>query len=437
MILFVFLHAAYAAAATPAHLTLDAYLDQVRSKSPLVSAARLHDEGGAARSDQGTETKANTYSLGVGANTDLGLNAKYTWNTAYANQLGTSFPSAGNYTSYNKLDLTLNLARNGFGSELGARQQLIRSGNKSQSLAGKYQFLSTMTQAEVLYWRLAFARQAVQVQRDGLARAQKQLDWAKRRLGLQLGDKSDMLQAQASYDLHNLDLNAAIEDERAAARAFNLLRNQDGESVPEAVAIPSLEDTLRMPAPAREGERLDVQAAAERTKAAQAQSQLDKEALKPNVDLVASYAWNARKPERPDAISNAFKDTYPTKSIAVTFSVPLDVPTWSRGIKGANQEIEAANYELDQTRLGEARDWNDLVTHLNETRSRLQLLGTMESVQREKFENERQRLLRGRTTTYTAITFEQDYANAQLLRLRTQAEVLQTLAQMKAYRGSL
>jgi outer membrane protein TolC len=55
-------------------------------------------------------------------------------------------------------------------------------------------------------------------------------------------------------------------------------------------------------------------------------------------------------------------------------------------------------------------------------------------VQREKFEHERERLLRGRTTTYQAISFEQDYANTQLLRLRTQAEVLQTIAQMKAFR---
>ena len=29
---------------------------------------------------------------------------------------------------------------------------------------------------------------------------------------------------------------------------------------------------------------------------------------------------------------------------------PLDVPTWKRAIRGADQEIEAANYELEQGR---------------------------------------------------------------------------------------
>mgnify|MGYP001046760359 CR=1 FL=1 len=47
-----------------------------------------------------------------------------------------------------------------------------------------------------------------------------------------------------------------------------------------------------------------------------------------------------------------------------------------------------------------------------------------------------ERLLRGRTTTFQALNFEQDYASAQLLRLRTQAEVLQLTAQLNAFRSN-
>lgn len=465
MNLLFFLGTTSALAAVPQQLGLNEYLDQVSGKSPSAIAARLHSEGGLTRAEgasvltfpylfgsanafddqalpaspafQGTETKANGYSVGAGVNTPLGLNGKYSWNSSYGHVVGLAFPSIGDYTSYNKVDLTLNLVRNGFGSEIGARMDLIRSGNTAQSLAGDYQLVATVAQAESTYWRLAFARQAVQVQREVLERAAKLLDWAKRRVGLQLGDRSDVLQAQASYDLHRVDLSSALEEERASARAFNLLRNESGDSVAEAVAIPSLDDTLKISAPAKAGERLDVQAAAEKTRAAQAQSQLDKEQLKPNVDVVASYAWNGRDLGRSAAVSDAFGSQHPTKAIAVNFTVPLDVPTWRRAIRGADQEIEAANYELDQTRLAEARDWSDLATHLDQARTRLGLLSTLENVQKDKFENERQRLLRGRTTTYQTITFEQDYASTQLLRLRTQADVLQTIAQLKAFRGKL
>jgi outer membrane protein TolC len=151
---------------------------------------------------------------------------------------------------------------------------------------------------------------------------------------------------------------------------------------------------------------------------------------------VASYAWNGRNTLRGDAISDAFNNIHPTKSIGANFTVPLDVTTWTRALRGTNLEIEAAGLDLDQARITEARDWNELVSHLAEARARLKLTGTLEIGQKDKFENERQRLLRGRTTTYQTLTFEQDYASAQLLRLRTEAELLQIIAQMKTYRGN-
>ena len=205
--------------------------------------------------------------------------------------------------------------------------------------------------------------------------------------------------------------------------------------MPEAVGLPSLEETLKMEAPGKSGDRLDIQSAAEKTKAVQAQAQIDKENLKPNVDIIAAYAWNGRESARSPAISEALTDKHPSQSIAITFSMPLNAPTWTSAIHGANQEIEAADKELDQLRLNELREWNDLSARFEQLRTRLKLAGTIENVQKEKFENERQRLQRGRTTTFQALTFEQDYASAQLLRLRTQAEILQTIAQMKTFRG--
>lgn len=445
-------------------LTIRDYLDQVSGKSPAAQAQRLHAEGGARRAEgaevltfpylfggasnyvdkaetafptqQGTETRSTVYSLGLGVNTPFGLNGKYTWNNADVLTIGSAFATPGRYTSYNRLDFTLNLIRNGFGSEIRARKDLIRYGNSAQGFAGEFAYTAKLAEAETTYWRLALARQAVEVQKDVLARAGRLLDWARRRVSMQLGDRSDLLQAQAQNDLYTIALSTAVEEEKNAARAFNLLRNQEGDSVPEAVGFPSVDETLKMPAPERLGERLDVQAAANRTKALQAQAQLDKEALKPNVDVTAAYAWNGRDPTRSEAVSEAFGSKHPTRMIGVTFSVPLNVPTWSSALKGADMEIEAAQLELDQARLNEGKDWLELQARLKQAKARLSLVKTLEGVQKEKFENERGRLQRGRSTTFQALTFEQDYAQSQLNRLRTQAEVLQLLAQMRTYVAS-
>jgi len=453
-----------ASAFSATQLTLSEYLNQVNGKSPIVEAQKLHAEGGLKRAEgsevltfpylfgsannyvdkaetafpaqQGVETRSTVYSLGVGMNTPFGLNGKYTWNNADVLTLGSSFTTPGRYTSYNRLDFTLNLIRNGFGSEIRARKELIRAANTAQALAGQFAYTAKMAEAEASYWRLALARQAVLVQKDVLARAGKLLEWAKRRVGLQLGDRSDLLQAQASYDLYTLGLATSVEEEKSAARSFNLLRNVEGDSVPEAVAFPSVDEMLKMKAPERDGERLDLRATAEKTKAAQAQAQLDKEQLKPNVDVTATYAWNGRDPARSQATSEAFRGDHPTRAIGVVFSVPLNVPTWNRALKGADQEIDANGLELEQARLNEAKEWRDITARLRDARARLSLVKTIEGVQKEKFENERNRLQRGRSTTFQSLTFEQDYAQSQLNRLRTQAEVLQLLAQMRTYQGS-
>jgi len=459
----VFFAALGAAKASAAPLSLDDYLAEVNAKSPVTAAAQLHEEGGESRAGgaavitapylfgafnkfddqappsfpavQGTETKGDSYSLGVGITSPWGFDAKYSWNTGYTNVIGIAFPTIGNYTSYNKLDFTLNLVKNGGGSEVRARQEIIRAGASAQSLSGGYQLLGQLSQAEAAYWRLALARRSVAVNRDTLARSSKLLEWAKRRVSLQLGDKSDLLQAQANYDLHTIELSAALEEERNSGRAFNLLRNQAGAEVQDSVDLPTVEQALAAQPPSREGESLNVRAAAQRTLAAQAQSQLDKDSVKPSVNIVAGYAWNGRNTLRGDAITDALNNTHPTKSIGANFTLPLDLPTWTRALHGTNQEMEAAGLELDQTRIAETRDWSELESHLAEARARLKLTGTLEEVQREKFENERQRLLRGRTTTYQTLTFEQDYASSQLQRLRTEAELLQIIAQMKTYRG--
>ena len=53
--------------------------------------------------------------------------------------------------------------------------------------------------------------------------------------------------------------------------------------------------------------------------------------------------------------------------------------------------------------------------------------------QKEKLEYERERLKKGRTTTYAILVFEQDYSMAQLNSIRIQAEIVSIVAQMKTF----
>lgn len=473
MLLLLTLAAPFGAASAPAaapgpRLGLDDYLGQVEGGNPALQSARKSSKGFDLRkfdgtvvtspyvfglyqklddkketptpTFQGTRTRGNQFSVGLGANTAVGLSAKYTFNVTKTEIQGATpafLPQSNYYTTYNQLELTQSLFRNGFGSETSAQVTALNAGNLAQSYAEGYRAQAQLVESENAYWRLAFARRTVKIQKEVLERADKILAWAKKRVAMQLGDRADLLQAQASYDLRRLELRSAEEEATNAARSFNLLRGRPGESVPEALDIPNPKSLLQGALPARTGKRLDVLAAEQQEKAAIASAQLDKEKAKPNLDLFASMAWNGRDGRRPEAIEEAMHAKHSTLALGVKFTAPLAIPTMRNTWKGTELAKEAATLTLDRKHLDEEQEWSELLSRLKDARARLSLLQAIESVQREKFENERQRLLRGRTTTYQALTFEQDYAQAQLLRIRTQAEVLRLTAQSRLYGGEL
>lgn len=455
-----------AISALATEISLDQYLAQVQNESPSLKASAMLIEGqsrltsaaslvtspylfaGLSHLDDrqeypnpafsGTRTQGNGYSVGLGMNTIVGLNAKYSFNVTNADITGAQpsfLPMPNYYTAYNKLELTQSLLKNGFGSETRARRDLQRWSHEARSMGEEFQRQMKLAEAETTFYRLAFARRSIQVQQAVLGRAEKILGWAKRRVGNQLGDRADLLQAQSSYDLRRLELQNAIEEERNASRAFNLFRNAPGDTVSEGLQLPTVEQTLKLSTSKERAARADLLAAEAQMQATVASTQLEKEAIKPTLDVFANIAWNGRDAKRTEAISESRKSAHSTTSIGVNLNLPLAFGALDNSWKGMNMTQEAARLDLEQKKLSVDKDWRELSSRLVDARTRLQLLQRIEDVQRDKFENERQRLLRGRTTTYQALTFEQDYAQSQLLSLRTQAEVLQVLTQLKLFRG--
>ncbi len=455
-----------AASAFAAPLSLENYLQQVNQNSPGIKSYRAGAEGHALLKEiggvshapylfantnwlddkkespnpsfTGNHTQASRYSVGLGIDSPIGLDLRYSYNQGHTEIIGalpTVVTLPNSYTTFNRIELTQHLFANGFGARTRAEAELLEAAHLAQEYANRFQLQTALAEAEATYWRLALARQSVDIQDEVSARAKRVLDWAKRRVGLQLGNRSDLLQAQAAYDLRRMELMTAQEEARNAARQFNLLRNREGTQVDEEVQLPSIEAILRMLPEGEETTRLDVKAAEAKERAAIAEATVDRETVKPTLDLVVDYAWNGLDGQRGPAVSESFRNTYPTRSIGVVFRTPLAFGSLLDSLKGNRLTQDAATYELERVRVTATKDKAELESRLQEARSRLSLLRTIENVQKDKVDNEQNLLTRGRTTTYQALTFEQDYATSQLLRLRTQQELLGIVSQLRLFRG--
>jgi outer membrane protein TolC len=451
-----FAAACSALAAEPAPaLTMDAYLSQVDSRSRDLQAAREASEGASLRSsesklvtsplfsaeaqwinDQKTnslfpaayrEVNSKLYSIGLSQQTSFGLKGKLSYTLTNYEYVGNQPPF---WEGLPRLELSQSLLRNGFGSETRAQMELLEAGALATKYSESYRAKAIRAEAEGAYVRLATARELRDVLTRSLQRADQILGWNNRRFRMNLGESSDLYQAQANLESVKLQLQQAIDSERTASRDFNRLRNVDADEVPETVDLP---EQASVPQLARGQYRDDVRAAIENTRVAAANAALGGERNRSELEIFGSYALNSRESSAKRAIDESIGSDIPTRAIGVRFQTPLAFGTKSDVSKGYAKEKIAAETLRDQKVFEQDIEWKNLVLKLDEAKKRYEISKRLVDVQRKKAETERTRLQRGRTTTYQTLLFDQDLNLAEAGRIQTKGEILQILAQMRTY----
>lgn len=372
----------------------------------------------------------NQYQLGVSQTMTTGTQAKFTYSLGYTSYQGFKAPY---YEGRPMIEVTQPLWRNFFGNETRAEQAAHEAGALATHYAEAYKAKATIAQAEITYWRLILARENIVIQKDSLARAEKIAAWTQRRARLKLSDDSDWLQAQAALETRRFQLELAQNEERAASRAFNLTRGVVGDTVNdelqplEAAWIEKIEVPKRVPV------RDDVKAAEQASLASTAQARIALSRNLPILEVYGAYALNSRKPESSDAFSNSWTRQQPTTLAGVRFVLPLDIATVIKVRGGYRRDELAADLSYERKMFEQEQDWDEWVQKFTESKTRLKLAYKIEKAQELKLAHERERLSKGRSTTYQVIVFEQDLAQAQLMRLEAEAQALQGLAQLKLF----
>jgi outer membrane protein TolC len=385
---------------------------------------------------------ADVYSIGVTQATTFGLSAKLSYNFAYYNFVGLNNPSTGSalppyYTGSPTLELTQSLWKNGFGSEVRATMNASQAGNLANQYAQSFRGKQILSEAEAYFWRLVSARQILQVQQEALERAQKIYDWNARRAKVQLTDKSDLLQSEAAFEARKLEMQAAQDEEKAAALSFNMSRGKTGDAVAEKLTPISEEWIDKLKVPTREKMRDDVKAAEQNQILAISNASLSVDKASPTLDLFGNFGLNSQEFGGADAaFSNSFKTDRPTYTFGVRFSAALAPFTAVRAREGWRREQLAAEITLQRRLFEQEQDWTNSSRVFEENKRKLVFARKIEAIQKTKANHERDRLKQGRTTTYQMLLFEQDSAQAQLATIRAQSEVLRIYSQLKLFQTS-
>lgn len=381
------------------------------------------------------KTESQTYSSGISQTSPYGLQSKLYY--AFDDTKYSSVTGSNKYSDASPVvELSLPVWKNGFGRSDRANEEATRAQSEQDSWNAENDRKALLVNAEISYWKLAVMRELVDIQKRGVEASQAIYDYDTKQAGMNLTDKADVLQAKANLESKRLDLKAAQDGEGAALRGLNAYRNSDEES-PLLEKINWNRVKTILPVETNTFDiRADVKAAEAQAKATAANAKIKEEDNKPSLNLYVDYAWNGGATRSSEAVSDSLSSDRPTTTVGLEFSVPLNMGASGDVCAGARKKADAAELAYQQKLRDQESDWHDLKEKLRNARERFEMTFTIESAQKEKLEYERDRLKRGRTTTYQVLQFEKDYLDAEYSRASAGYEVLNLVAQINLYRNN-
>jgi outer membrane protein TolC len=456
-VLFVVLCLPVFAADAPG-LSLDGFLSQVTASGPGYQAASKAVEGLGKQKSQtdllysphlkakaGRQNDRRDSVLNLGSSTipvhklvgdDYSVGVEKVWKYGVITSVGYDwqrFNLNDGYVGYltsPKASVVLPLWRDFLGRQTRAQMDKIKFEIESGEFAAAHQRDAVLFQARNAYWGLQLAREEVSIRKDTLARSETLVAWAKRRVNLRLADDSEALQARAMKQVRELELEQAVENERAARVAFNRLRGKEGEEVQETLdGLNPQVAVLSFQWPQEAPKRWDVRGAESKIKADKAAWVDAKANAWPDLKVFASYTANGMGGTFSDSHQQSLDDHHPTGMVGASIDIPLDVFTAKKSADGYALNYQASKASFDDKTLAARQDWLQLKNRLEDVNRRLVLVTEIEKIQKSKAETERRQLSLGRSTQFQVQSYETEYALSRLQCLGVAAQKLSVWAE--------
>jgi outer membrane protein TolC len=237
----------------------------------------------------------------------LGLNKKFSTGTQIGilssvqavNAEGTQGAaySVETHTGTFGVSLSQSLWKDFFGRSTRLRYERQEALSLAEKNRFNLQVKQAQIQAEGIFWDLVYLEEELQIRKDNLERAGRIEGWVKRRASNGIGDRADVLNAEALRSSRQLQLQMTEDNLTAAKKTLaDQLELGSAESLPKLTA--NL-DKERNPTELSSGKmmRLDSYLAALEARAVMVQSKEATERVRPDLTLEGSWKFGSgRKP---------------------------------------------------------------------------------------------------------------------------------------------
>ncbi len=383
----------------------------------------------------GTETEGSVWRLGLRKETSFGLGANLYFNSQRT-VIHNASPLFLDNPDYNEartvLELRQSLWRNGFGATTRNNIAAKRAAIDTELSESRSQLKNFLFDAKNVYWALVSYNQIVKLQEENVGRARLMRNRMSRGEKLRLFDDTDAMQSEAAFQSRDLELQTSLDERAKLVRQFNTLRGLNSDESPQLEGLPVKEFTLDDKGSGKM-RRDDFDALRARARGAVAMAEGAVSQIRPQLDLTASFAGNGRDGLTSKSHELATTDKYPSWSVGLMFSIPIDVNLILDVKRGYRARAKSAREMEAMADFNEERVWQDLVKQRKEAFGRYQRAIGVEKIQTELVVRERRRLSNGRATTFEALSIEQGLALAQIQRVRAELAFMQIHNAIKTF----
>lgn len=386
--------------------------------------------------------RINSNELSFGISQALPFGAQYKigyslFENEYENaNFGGSNVEFNNWNSAPRLEVSIDLWRNFSGRSSRAEQLSSHHQNQSEALSAKAKRIEIVLQAQSTYWNLVATKKLVQIQTEAFQRSEDLLKFVQKKAGMDLREKSDVLQVRASLESSRLELRMARERERKATYDFNFLRGADVRTPVMELSTFENETESRVELPKiRPGEKIEIEIAKVQAELAKSLALVAEESYKPTLATFASFAGSGREETFGRASHQFIESGRNSYAIGVKMSFSLANDLTSKIREGARTRALAADLNFSHAIATQEHQWNELREKHLEALERQEIALQIQKAQQAKLQEEKRILRLGRSSLFNVLVFEQDYLRAQIGALQSALEVIVLNIESKLFSG--
>jgi outer membrane protein TolC len=417
--------------------SIQSSIDAVRGK--LAEAERVYSYyftvGAEFGNDEASKTSQTNYNLGINKMFTTGTQvsvifggARNSYKLSYSNQTENDLNSVSPF-----IQVEQSLLKNINGAATKASVAKAVSNARSALYNLTYQKQAILLNSKLAYWNLSYSRRAIEFRKASLERSQKILDWNTKRYKVDLAEKSDLLQSQAAVKMRELNLKVAFENENRVDRQFKQFLNINDNAANYDIKKFEEKPSLLAFSLKKNGTRYDVLAALEDVKTADYDRIISNKNSGADLVLTGKLGFSDTGVDVYKPASASLNGDGTNYTFGVKYSLPLDFSIRASMNSGYEWAKEAASQKAGSLKLSEQNDWSQLVDDWNNAKIRFELCSEINKIQKNRNEEDKSLLRKGRSTTYLVLQSEEDLDSAELNYLESTLELIRLREQAEAF----